>query len=349
MKDYPKIRKLMERGNGMLGSQCAILGGAMTWISESNLVSAMSNAGMFGILASGAMNADALGSEIALTQEKTKNNFGVNIILLNPQLQNLVDVCGERKVSHVILAGGIPDKGIIDRIHSYGMQALSFAPALSIAQRLFKHGIDALILEGNEAGGHVGPLSTMVLIQNVLLNMTGYPIFVAGGLLRGEMIAALLQLGAIGCQLGTVFACCSESIAHRAFKQALLRASGRTAVTPVQLDKRFPITPVRAIENNGTDGFIAKQREILSKFESGEMALDNGRLSLEHFWAGSLRRAVLDGDVEHGSLMAGQIVEVIKEERSVTAIVETILAEAEAFLEHSSPKDGDYRKNGSIL
>ncbi|MDR2267950.1 MAG: nitronate monooxygenase [Holosporaceae bacterium] len=336
MKNYPKIQKLMERGNEILGSRYAILGGAMTWISESNLVSAMSNAGMFGILASGAMNADILESEIALTQEKTKNNFGVNIILLNPQLQNLIDVCGEKKISHVILAGGIPDKGIIDRIHSYGMQALSFAPALSVARRLFKYGIDALILEGNEAGGHVGPLSTMVLIQDILLNMKGYPIFIAGGLLRGEVIAALYQLGAVGCQLGTIFACCKESIAHKNFKRALLRANGRAAVTPVQLDKRFPVAPVRAIENKGTEGFIARQREILLEFEKGEVSLDNGRLSLEHFWAGSLRRAVIEGDVDRGSLMSGQIVEIIKEEKSILEIIETILREAEAFLENSS-------------
>jgi enoyl-[acyl-carrier protein] reductase II len=346
VKNYPKIQKLMELGNGILGSRYAILGGAMTWISESNLVSAMSNAGMFGILASGAMNADALKSEIALTQEKTKNNFGVNIIMLNPQLQNLIDVCGERKTSHVILAGGIPDKATIDRIHSYGMQALSFAPTLSVAKRLFKQGIDALILEGNEAGGHVGPLSTMILIQDILLNMKGYPIFIAGGILRGEVIAALHQFGAVGCQLGTVFACCRESIAHKDFKRALLSANGRAATVPVQLDKRFPVAPVRAIENKGTEEFIARQREILAKFDNDDVSMDDGRLSLEHFWAGSLRRAVLEGDVDRGSLMSGQIVEIVREERSISEIIATILQEAEAFLENSSQEDSDCWENG---
>ncbi|MDR1560813.1 MAG: nitronate monooxygenase, partial [Holosporaceae bacterium] len=180
MKNYEKIQKLMERGNQVLGSKCALLGGAMTWISEANLVSAMSNAGMFGVLASGAMDGDLLKSEIGLTLEKTTNNFGVNIILMNPKLHDLIDVCGERKVSHVILAGGILDKEVIDKIHSYGMQVLAFAPALAVAKRLFKYGIDALILEGNEAGGHVGPLSTIILIQDILLNMKEYPIFIAG-------------------------------------------------------------------------------------------------------------------------------------------------------------------------
>ena len=152
----------------------------MAWISESQLVSAMSNAGIFGVLASGAMDGDLLKAEIRATKEKTKNNFGVNIILMNPKLHDLIDVCGEEKVSHIILAGGIPDKIIIDKIHTIGIQVITFAPALSIAKRLFKHGIDALILEGSEAGGHVGSLSTLILIQDILLNMAEYPIFVAG-------------------------------------------------------------------------------------------------------------------------------------------------------------------------
>jgi enoyl-[acyl-carrier protein] reductase II len=327
-----KILKLMDRGAKILGSKYSILGGAMTWISESNLTSAMSNAGIFGVLASGAMNGDLLKSEIKSTKEKTKNNFGVNIILVNPKLHDLIDICGEEKISHVILAGGIPDKTLIDEIHALGMQAIAFAPALSIAKRLFKHGIDSLILEGSEAGGHVGPLSSMILIQDILLNMVGYPIFIAGGILRGEIIASLLQLGAVGCQLGTVFACCKESIAHKNFKMALLRASGRNAVTPVQLDKKFPIAPVRALENIGTEEFVEKQREVLAKFEKGEIALDNGRLSLEHFWAGALRRAAQEGDIDRGSLMSGQIVEIIKEERSLREIIDTVLREAEEFL-----------------
>ncbi len=324
-----KILELMERGTKILGSKYAIMGGAMTWISESNLTSALSNAGLFGVLASGAMNGDLLKKEIIATQSKTDKNFGVNIITMNPKLNDLIDVCGERKVSHVILAGGIPEKSTIEKIHGYGIQAIAFAPSQVIARRLFKHGIDALVIEGSEAGGHVGPLSTMILIQDILLNMKEYPIFVAGGILRGEMVAALLKLGAAGCQLGTVFACCKESTAHENFKKAYFRASGRNAILPVQLDKRFNIAPVRALENIGMDEFVQKQREVLQKFERGEVRADNGRLSLEHFWAGSLRRAVQEGDTDRGSLMSGQIVELIREEKSVQEIVDQILREAE--------------------
>ncbi|MCR5224573.1 MAG: nitronate monooxygenase [Alphaproteobacteria bacterium] len=327
-----RIQKLMERGCKILGSEYAILGGAMTWVSESNLVSAMCNNGIFGVLASGAMDGDLLKKEIEQTQAKTTKNFGVNLILANPKLQDLIDVCLEKKISHIILAGGIPDKSIFEKIHAGGAQVMSFAPSLAIAKRLFKQGLDSLILEGSEAGGHVGPVTTMILIQDILLNMKEYPIFVAGGILRGEVFAAMLQLGALGCQLGTVFACCKESMAHPNFKKAFFRANGRNAVTPVQLDKKFPIAPVRALENIGTEEFIAKQREVLRKFENGEVALENGRLSLEHFWAGALRRAVQEGDVERGSLMSGQIVEIIKEERSIAEIVSTIMEEAEQFL-----------------
>lgn len=325
-----KILELMERGTKILGSKYAIMGGAMTWISESNLTSALSNAGLFGVLASGAMNGDLLKKEIIATQSKTDKNFGVNIITMNPKLNDLIDVCGERKVSHVILAGGIPEKSTIEKIHGYGIQAIAFAPSQVIARRLFKHGIDALVIEGSEAGGHVGPLSTMILIQDILLNMKEYPIFVAGGILRGEMVAALLKLGAAGCQLGTVFACCRESTAHENFKKAYFRASGRNAILPVQLDKKFNIAPVRALENIGMDEFVQKQREVLQKFEKGEVRADNGRLSLEHFWAGSLRRAVQEGDTDRGSLMSGQIVELIREEKSIQEIVDQILREAES-------------------
>lgn len=328
-----KISKLMERGAKILGSKYAIMGGAMTWISESNLTSALSNAGLFGVLASGAMDGDLLKKEIIATQAKTDKNFGVNIITMNPKLNDLIDVCGERKVSHVILAGGIPEKSTIEKIHGYGIQVIAFAPSQVIAKRLFKYGIDALVIEGSEAGGHVGPLSTMILIQDILLNMKEYPIFVAGGILRGEMVAALLKLGAAGCQLGTVFACCKESTAHENFKKAYFRASGRNAILPVQLDKKFNIAPVRALENIGMDEFAQKQREVLQKFERGEVRAENGRLSLEHFWAGSLRRAVQEGDTDRGSLMSGQIVELIKEERSIQEIIDQILREAESVLD----------------
>jgi enoyl-[acyl-carrier protein] reductase II len=278
------------------------------------------------------MDGDFLRNELTLTQTKTSNTFGVNIILMNPKLHDLIDVCGEKKISHIILAGGIPDKEIIDKIHAYGIQVIAFAQSLAIAKRLFRNNVDAIILEGNEAGGHVCPVSTMILIQDILLNLNEYPIFVAGGILRGEVFASMLMMGAVGCQLGTVFACAKESVAHSNFKNAFFRANGRNAITTVQLDKRFPIAHVRALENKGTDAFMEKQKEIIEKFENGEILLNEGQLTLEKFFAGSLRRAVQEGDIEHGSLMAGQIVQMVNEEKSVKEILEKILSESENYL-----------------
>jgi enoyl-[acyl-carrier protein] reductase II len=338
MKKHEKIKKLMARGCEILGVDYALMGGAMTWISESNLVAAMSNAGMFGVLASGAMNGDQLKEEIALAKSKTNRNFGVNLILMNPKLHDLIDVCGAGKVSHIILAGGIPDKELLKKIYSYGIRAFSFAPSLAIAKRLFKHGIDGLILEGSEAGGHVGPVSTLVLIQEIILNMIGYPIFVAGGILRGEVFCSMLQLGAVGCQLGTVFACAKESLAHEAFKKTLLKASARNAVSSIQIDKKFAVPAVRTIENQATDEFLKKQMEVFQKFEAGEISMEKGRLLLEHFWSGALRRAVRDGDVERGSVMSGQIVGIVNEERTIADILDTILTEAESFLDNAANK-----------
>lgn len=334
MNNYKKIEKLMGRGSKFLGSEYAIIGGAMTWISEANLVASMSNAGIFGVLASGAMDGEILKKEIISTKQKTQKSFGVNLILMNPKLHELIDVCSEEKISHIVLAGGIPDKNLMNTIHSHDMKILSFASSLSIAKRMISHGLDGLILEGSEAGGHVGPVSTMILIQDILLNLCdqGLPIFIAGGILRGEIVASMIQLGAVGCQLGTAFACCAESRAHPDFKNAFFKANGRNAVTPAQLDKKFPIAPVRALENIGTQEFMIKQKEIIAKCERGELSNSEGRLALEHFWAGSLRRAVLDGDIERGSLMSGQIIELIKDEKTISEVVDTLLQEAENFL-----------------
>lgn len=327
-----KLVNMMKKGSDLLGSKYAILCGAMTWISDPQLVSAVSNAGAFGVLAGGAMEPDALSESISKTKSMTNNNFGVNVILAHPKLNELIDVCGSNKVSHIIFAGGMPSSEIVKRSHEYGMKCFGFAPALAIAKRLLKLGIDGLIIEGSEAGGHIGPVSTLVLVQEVLLNLPNSPIFVAGGIVRGEIFASLLTMGAYGCQLGTIFACCKESTAHENFKKAFLAASSRDAVTSVQLDKKFPVTAVRAIENKAYREFMAKQKDALFKFENGEWSLEEAILSLEKFWAGALRRAVVDGDVDTGSIMAGQSVGMVKEEACIEDILSRFMQEADSFI-----------------
>ena len=329
-----KLTALMARGTQFLGCDTAILCGAMSWVSERHLVAAISNAGGFGVIACGAMTPALLDAEIAATKALTAKPFGVNLITMHPQLFDLIDVCARHDVTHVVLAGGLPPKGSIEAIKAKGAKLICFAPALALAKKLARSGVDALVVEGNEAGGHIGPVATSVLAQEILPEMSGQlPVFVAGGIGRGEAIAAYLEMGAAGVQLGTRFACATESIAHPAFKKAFFRASARDAVASVQIDPRLPVIPVRALKNAGMDNFTAKQREVANLLDAGAVDMGEAQLQIEHFWAGALRRAVIDGDVDGGSLMAGQSVGMVTKEEPVADIIAQLMAEAAVALE----------------
>jgi enoyl-[acyl-carrier protein] reductase II len=327
-----RLDLLWQRGREFLGCEAAIMGGAMTWVSERNLVAAISNAGGFGVIACGAMDPPRLDAEIAATFELTDRPFGVNLITLHPDLMALIAVCAARRVSHVVLAGGLPPAQAMARIKDAGARVVCFAPALAIARKLVRTGADAIVIEGMEAGGHIGPVSTGVLAQEILPNVSEVPVFVAGGIGRGEAIVAYLEMGAAGVQLGTRFVCAHESIAHPRFKQAFIRAGARDAVPSPQLDPRFPVIPVRALANDGTKEFLALQRRVIDRVNGGELAQKAAQLEIEHFWAGALRRAVIDGDVERGSLMAGQSVGLVTREQSTREIIAELIAQAEAAL-----------------
>src|SRR5918993_3290599 len=301
---HARLKELMHRGTEFLGCDVAIMGGAMSWVSERNLVAAISNAGGFGVIACGAMNPELLDKEIAGTKERTTKPFGVNLITMNPQLDELIDVCARHEVSHVVLAGGLPPPGAIDRIKGNGAKLICFAPALALAKKLIRSGVDALVIEGMEAGGHIGPVSTSVLAQEILPPLAAdIPIFVAGGIGHGGLIAGYLEMGASGVQLGTRFVCANECIAHPNFKKAFIRASARDAIPSVQIDPRLPVIPVRALKNRETERFSAKQREVANMLDSGAVEMAEAQLQIEHYWAGALRRAVIDGDVETGSVI----------------------------------------------
>jgi enoyl-[acyl-carrier protein] reductase II len=333
---------LWARGRDFFGSDLAIMGGAMTWVSERNLVAAISNAGGFGVIASGSMSPDLLSAEIVATAALTRRPFGVNLITMHPQLFELIDVCLAHNVGHVVLAGGIPPSAAIARIRDGGARPVCFAPALAIAKKLVRSGAEAIVIEGSEAGGHIGPVSTAVLAQEVLPNITEVPVFVAGGIGRGEAIVSYLEMGAAGVQLGTRFVCAHESIAHANFKRAFIRASARDAVPSVQLDTRFPVIPVRALANPATERFTATQRSVIERFLRGELSQKDAQLEIEHFWAGALRRAVIDGDVEGGSLMAGQSVGLVTCEQSTAGILDELVEQALAVIEgcrwHDDPQ-----------
>jgi len=329
---HPRLAAYWARGRALLGSEVAIMGGAMTWVSERNLVAAISNAGGFGVIACGAMTPDLLAVEIAETRARTDRPFGVNLIVMHPELDRLVEVCLELKVGHVVLAGGMPPRAAMARLKADGRRVLCFAPNLALAKRLVRSGADGLVIEGMEAGGHVGPVATSVLAQEILPELHDVPVFVAGGIGHGEAVAAYLAMGAGGAQMGTMFAASAESIAHDAFKQAFIRASARDAVTSVQVDPQFKVIPVRALANAATQRFAETQLEVIGRYRRGEMSQEEAALAIEHFWAGALRRAVIDGDIDNGSLMAGQSVGFVRGVVPVAETIARIVEQAEAAL-----------------
>jgi enoyl-[acyl-carrier protein] reductase II len=309
----------------------------MSWVSERHLVAAISNAGGFGVIACGAMTPALLEAEIAGTQALTDRPFGVNLITMHPQLDDLVRVCVATRVGHVVLAGGIPPGAAVRAVKDGGAKLIAFAPALVLARRLVRSGVDALIIEGSEAGGHIGPVSLIVLAQEILPHMRDVPVFVAGGLGRGDAILSFLEMGASGAQLGTLFAASTESIAHPRFKQAFMRAAARDALPSVQLDARFPVLPVRGLANAGTKRFLDHQADTLRRFQAGELSKEAAQLEIEKFWAGALRRAVIDGDIEQGSVMAGQSVGMVESEQTVSVIIEQLVEQAVSALAYRAP------------
>lgn len=326
------LHKLWQRGRELLGCEHAIMGGAMSWVSERHLVSALSNAGAFGVIAASSMPPELLDAEIKATKQLTQKPFGVNLILMHPKLDALVEVCIANQVTHVVLAGGMPKAPTINRLREGGAKVIAFAPTSAIGKKLVKMGVSALIIEGTEAGGHIGPVSTSVLAQEILPVIRDVPVFVAGGIGRGEAIASYLEMGASGVQLGTRFVCASESIAHANFKKAFINASARHATASVQYHPDFPVIPVRAIENKATDEFMRFQKETVEKVFSGAQTREEGQLAIEHFWAGSLRRAVVDGDVERGSLMAGQSVGMVQCIQTAQEIIDELVGQASQYL-----------------
>lgn len=333
MQEKAKLLKLMwKAGTDFLGSEHAIIGGAMSWVSEHNFVAAVSNAGGFGVLATSTMPLDMIRYEIQKTRALTDKPFGVNIILMRPDLDEILQVCIEEKVTHVVLAAGIPSGSIIKKLSQEGVKTIAFAPSLTLAKRLIKQGIDALIIEGSEAGGHIGNVSTLVLAQEILPHIQSVPVFIAGGIGSGEAATLFLRMGAAGIQLGTALVCADECTAHKAFKKAFIKASSRDAMPTVQIDPDLNVIPVRAIQNQGTKEFMNIQRDIVIAYKQGDIKREEAILKIENFWAGSLKRAVVDGDTKYGSLMAGQSVGLVKQIEPMKDIVNRFVEQAQTTI-----------------
>ncbi|EMG26760.1 putative oxidoreductase [Listeria fleischmannii 1991] len=294
----------------LLGIKYPIIQGAMAQIAKTPLVSAVSNAGGLGIIASGGMSADDLRAEIRKTKALTDKPFGVNLMLMMENIKELTDVLIEEGVKIITTGAGTP-KSFMPIWKEAGIIVMPVVPSVMIAKRMEKLGADIVIAEGTEAGGHVGETTTMALLPQIV-DAVSIPVVGAGGVADGRGIAACFALGAQGVQIGTRFLATEECPVHPNFKAAMLKASDRdTTVTG-----RKAGAPVRSIKNKMIKEYLRLEDENVD------------RDTLEALTLGSLRKAVLEGDTENGSIMAGQITGMITEIKSCEALITEMMEEA---------------------
>lgn len=332
------LESLWQKGKQFLGVSYPIIAGAMTWISDSHFVSSISNAGAFGCLAAGNMEPSVFDAEIKKTKELTSRPFAVNLITIAPHYRELLQVAAKNEIPFIVFAGSFPRKPEIQMAKDSGAKVLSFASTESLARRLIDMGADALILEGSEAGGHVGHVSLGILLQQVLFKIDEVPVFVAGGIATGAYIAHLLLMGAAGAQLGTFFVLTEECRAHPNFKNAFIRAKARDATATPQVGSELKVVSVRALRNKGLDKFTELQIELIHKRKNRGISHSEAQYQVEKFWVGALRRAVQDGDVEFGSLMAGQSVGLVNRVRPLREALASLIKEAGEELDRVKKK-----------
>ena len=299
----------------MLGIEYPIIQGGMAWLGTAELVSAVSEAGGLGIIGCGDAPPSWVRDQIRLTRERTRKPFGINIMLMSSSLKEVIDIVLEEKVKIVTFGGGNPGT-YIPTFKEAGIIVMPVVASVAIARRLERVGADAIIVEGMESGGHVGETTTLSLLPQVVDNVK-IPIIAAGGIGDGRGLVAALALGAQGIQMGTRFICSEECIAHPAFKERLVSAQDRaTTVTG-----RATGHPVRCLENKLTRQFDALEKSGATKTE------------LEEFGRGRLYLGVIQGNIEEGSLMAGQIAGLIADIKPVKQIIQDIMSDAYKTLE----------------
>ncbi len=326
------IDTFMEKGKAFLNCCYPIMCGAMTWVSNPELVTTIGHAGGFGLLAGGNAPVEVLKGQILQTRDLSNYPFGVNLITLAPVYRDQLDMVCDLKCEVVVFAGGIPRKREILQAKASGARTICFAPTAPLAHKLVDMGADALMLEGSEAGGHIGPVALSVLIQQILFNVQSVPVFVAGGIATGRMMAHLLMMGAAGVQMGTRFIMADECPVHSDFKAAFIKARSRDAIATPQFDSRLPVIPVRALKNEGAIEFGKLQLELLHKLDTGTINRQEAQFAVERFWVGALRNAAVDGDVSSGSLMAGQSVGLVNCTQPLEEIINEMIDDAEMEL-----------------
>ncbi|MCR4678950.1 MAG: nitronate monooxygenase [Lachnospiraceae bacterium] len=300
--------------NDITGTKYPIIQGGMANIATGAFAAAVSNAGGLGLVASGGMNAEALRQEIRICKSMTDKPFGVNLMLMNPDVDNIAAMLVEEKVGFITTGAGNPAK-YMGAWKSMGAKVFPVVASVALAKVMVKAGADAVIAEGGESGGHVGDMTTMTLLPQVA-DAVSVPVIAAGGIADGRQLAAAMLLGACGVQVGTCLLVSSECPIHDNYKQALLKAKDNsTTVTG-----RSQGAPVRIIKNE-------MAREYLKLEAQGA-----DREELEKITLGGLRRAVIDGDVVRGSVMAGQVCGQLKEIRPVAEVLKSLYEDAQAIL-----------------
>ncbi|GAA5395525.1 enoyl-[acyl-carrier-protein] reductase FabK [Streptococcus uberis] len=294
----------------LLNIKYPIFQGGMAWVADGDLAGAVSNAGGLGIIGGGNAPKEVVKANIDRVKSITKNPFGVNIMLLSPFADDIVDLVIEEGVKVVTTGAGNPGK-YMERLHAAGIIVIPVVPSVALAKRMEKLGVDAVITEGMEAGGHIGKLTTMTLVRQVVESIS-IPVIAAGGIADGRGAAAAFVLGAEAIQVGTRFVVAKESNAHQNFKDKILKAKDIDTVVSAQVVGH----PVRSLKNKLTSAYAKAEKEFLADRKSAG--------DIEEMGAGALRNAVVDGDVEHGSVMAGQIAGLVQKEESCQDIIEDL-------------------------
>ena len=295
--------------NEILNIKYPIIQGGMANISDGKFAAAVSNAGGLGIIASGGLTPEGLCEEINIARKNTKNPFGVNVMLLHPQAAEIAQVVADEKIAVVTTGAGNPER-YVEMWKLQGAKVIPVIPSVALGKRMQRAGVDAIIAEGTESGGHVGELTTMALVPQVV-SAVDIPVIAAGGIASGRQMLASFALGAIGVQVGTCLLASVECPIHENYKQAIIKANDTGTV----VTGRSVGVPVRVIKNQMARKYLQLEKEIADKMELEELTL------------GSLRRAVYDGDVINGSLMAGQVCGQIDEVRPIYDILKEMYDE----------------------
>ncbi len=303
----------------MLGIKYPLFQGAMAWIADASLASAVSNAGGLGIIAAGNAPADVIRAEIRACKELTDKPFGVNIMLLSPFVDDIVDLVCEEGVKVVTTGAGNPTK-YMEKFKENGISLIPVVPSVAQAKKMEKIGASAVIAEGMESGGHIGKLTTMALVPQVVDAVT-IPVLAAGGIADGRGMAAGFMLGAEGVQIGTRFLVANECTVHENYKAKILKANDLSTVITGNITGH----PVRVIKNKLSNSFLKAEKEEMGK-EDPDME------RFDQLGTGALYKSVKVGDVDNGSVMSGQIAGMVNKEQSCSEIIEEIMTQFNALM-----------------